>query len=173
MENINYKKEYHRLVEEVAKMLVENRRNYKNPMSPFQLLSKWDEIREPKDNSGNETDSTKINNMANITINGKNYSGNNVVVINGEVIIDGNEVTPDSKEISIQISGDINDLKVDSCRHLFMVGNVKNIKTVSGDVNVTGNVSGNISTTSGDVNCNNVDGEISTISGDVNYVLKD
>ena len=39
---------YYRLQEEVAKMLVENRRNYKTPMTPFELLSKWDKIRELK-----------------------------------------------------------------------------------------------------------------------------
>ena len=45
---IDYKKEYYRLQEEVSKMLVENRRNYKEPMTPFELLSRWDKIREIK-----------------------------------------------------------------------------------------------------------------------------
>lgn len=45
---IDYKKEYYRLQEEVAKMLVKNRRNYKTPMTPFELLTKWDKIREAK-----------------------------------------------------------------------------------------------------------------------------
>lgn len=45
---IDYKKEYYRLQQEVAAMLVENRRNYKNPMTPFELLSRWDKIRELK-----------------------------------------------------------------------------------------------------------------------------
>ena len=45
---INYKKEYYRLQEKVAKMLVENRRNYEKPMTPFELLSRWDEIRKVK-----------------------------------------------------------------------------------------------------------------------------
>ena len=39
-------KEYYRICEEVAKMLVDNRRNYKTPMTPFELLSKWDKIRD-------------------------------------------------------------------------------------------------------------------------------
>ena len=43
---IDYRKEYYRLEKEVAAMLVENRRNYKTPMTPFELLSKWDKIRE-------------------------------------------------------------------------------------------------------------------------------
>lgn len=47
-QEIDYKKEYNRICQEVAKMLVENRRNYKTPMTPFELLSKWDKIREVK-----------------------------------------------------------------------------------------------------------------------------
>lgn len=45
---IDYKEEYNRIHQEVAKMLVDNRRNYKTPMTPFELLSKWDKIREVK-----------------------------------------------------------------------------------------------------------------------------
>lgn len=47
-DEIDYKKEYYRLYQEVAEMLVENRRNYKTPMTPFELLSRWDKIREVK-----------------------------------------------------------------------------------------------------------------------------
>lgn len=47
-DEIDYKKEYYRLYQEVAKMLVENRRNYETPMTPFELLSRWDKIREVK-----------------------------------------------------------------------------------------------------------------------------
>jgi len=45
---LDYKKEYNRICQEVAKMLVDNRRNYETPMTPFELLSKWDKIREVK-----------------------------------------------------------------------------------------------------------------------------
>ena len=45
---IDYEKEYYKLEQEVAKMLIENRRNYKNPMTPFELLSRWNEIRKVK-----------------------------------------------------------------------------------------------------------------------------
>ena len=47
-DEMDYKKEYYRLYQEVAEMLVENRRNYKTPMTPFELLLRWDEIREVK-----------------------------------------------------------------------------------------------------------------------------
>ena len=42
---IDYKKEYLKLQEEVAKMLVDNR-NAITPLKPYELLSKWDKIRE-------------------------------------------------------------------------------------------------------------------------------
>ncbi len=45
---IDYEKEYNRIYQEVAKMLVDNRRNCETPMTPFELLSKWDKIREVK-----------------------------------------------------------------------------------------------------------------------------
>ena len=47
-QEIDYKKEYNRICQEVAKILVDNRRNYKTPMTPFELLSKWDKIRDVK-----------------------------------------------------------------------------------------------------------------------------
>lgn len=48
MTEIDYKKEYNRICQEVAKMLVDNRRNHETPMTPFELLSEWDKIREVK-----------------------------------------------------------------------------------------------------------------------------
>jgi hypothetical protein len=42
---IDYKKEYWRLQAEVAKMLVDNR-NSIMPLKPYELLYKWDKIRE-------------------------------------------------------------------------------------------------------------------------------
>jgi hypothetical protein len=44
---IDYKKEYLKLQSEVAKMLVDNR-NAITPLKPYELLSKWDKIREIK-----------------------------------------------------------------------------------------------------------------------------
>ena len=47
MENkeIDYKKEYWKLQAKVAKMLVDNI-NAITPLKPYELLSKWDKIRE-------------------------------------------------------------------------------------------------------------------------------
>ena len=56
-----------------------------------------------------------INNMGTISINGVNYSGNNIIISNGKVVINGKDVTPDSKEINIKVEGNIDKLVVDSC----------------------------------------------------------
>jgi hypothetical protein len=107
--------------------------------------------------------------MSTVVINNNTYSGNNIVISKGKVIIDGKDVTPDSKEININIQGDINELKVDACDKLSVTGNVKNVSTKSGDIDITGNVEGSIQTMSGDVDCGNVGGSISTMSGDVKH----
>lgn len=104
-----------------------------------------------------------------ITINGNTYSGNSIVVTNGKVIIDGKEVTPDGKEINIVVEGNINELRVDACNKVSVTGSVKSIATQSGDIDVTGDVDGNIQTMSGDVDCGMVGGSISTMSGSVKH----
>ena len=96
-------------------------------------------------------------------------SGNSIVVRNGKVIIDGKDVTPDGKEINISVEGNINELKIDSCEKFSITGNVGNVSTKSGDVDISGDVNGSIQTMSGDVDCYNVGGSISTKSGDVKH----
>jgi hypothetical protein len=107
--------------------------------------------------------------MSTITINGKTFSGNYIVVTNGKVFVNGEDVTPDSKEINISVEGNIDELKVDACKKVSVNGNVGKVKTTSGDVDITGDVNGGIQTVSGDVDCGNVAGSISTVSGDVKH----
>lgn len=107
--------------------------------------------------------------MSTITINGKSYSGNNIVVKNNKVIIDGVEATPDeSKVISINVQGDVNALSVDSAQTVIVNGNTGSLKTVSGDVRCA-DISGNVNTISGDVKANIIKGSVSTISGDIEH----
>lgn len=107
--------------------------------------------------------------MSSVTINGKTYIGNNIIVSNGKIIIDEKNVTSDDKVINITVNGNIDSLKVDTCNKLEIIGNVTNVNTVSGDVDINGDVSGSIQTVSGDVKCNNVSGSINTLSGDINH----
>lgn len=102
-----------------------------------------------------------------ITINGVSYVGNNVKIINGKVIVDGKDMTPDSKNITIHVDGDISKLSVDICEKLSVTGNVNELSTVSGDVTIGGNVGQNVKTVSGDVKCGNISGKVTTVSGDI------
>lgn len=107
--------------------------------------------------------------MSSVTINGKTYIGNNIIVSNGKIMVDGKNVTSDDKVINITVNGNIDSLKVDTCNKLEIIGNVTNVNTVSGDININGDVSGSIQTVSGDVKCKNVGGSINTLSGDINH----
>lgn len=108
-----------------------------------------------------------ISNDSVITINGQTYIGNSVSINNGKVTINGNDVTPDSKTITISINGNINDLKVDRCVSIDVEGDVGSLKATSGNVNVTGDVTDSIQSTSGNIKCHDVDGSIKTTSGKI------
>lgn len=105
--------------------------------------------------------------MSTITINGNTYSGNQIIVNNGKVKVDGIDFTPESKEINISVVGNIEKLEVDSCNKISVEGSVKSILTKSGDVEVDGDIIGSVQTMSGDVNCVYVSGNVSTMSGDI------
>ena len=109
----------------------------------------------------------RLYNMANMIINNMSHVGKSITIIGDKVIIDGKDVTPDSKSINITINGNIDIMNVDRCSKIeVLTGNVGSISTVSGNI-VCCNVGGAISSVSGDVECENVTGNIKTTSGDV------
>ena len=104
-----------------------------------------------------------------IKINNKIYKGQSITISGNKVIIDGNDVTPEELQVQIVVEGNIQSIKADTCNTISVTGSVGSISTMSGDVEIDGNISGSISTMSGDVDCNNVGGNISTMSGDIKY----
>lgn len=104
-----------------------------------------------------------------IQINGKVYQGNSISIKNGNIIIDGNKVETDEKQISISVDGNIESIDADCCERIEVTGNSGKISTMSGDVRIGGDVNGSIKTMSGDVRCGNVTGSVDTLSGDVEY----
>ena len=125
-----------------------------------------------------------------ISVNGKIYQGNSIQIKNnGEIYIDGvKQDTPDEKQITINIQGDVNVLDTKSST-INVTGNVnsldttsgdveiggdvyKGVRSTSGDIDIKGSVSGDISTSSGDVECSEVGGNIKTSSGDVDKKFK-
>jgi hypothetical protein len=117
--------------------------------------------------------------MGKICINGKTYDvgDGNVSVINNEVYCNGKLVSDlkdfSEKKIRIIIEGDLKgDLKTSS-GDVEITGNVGgSVQTQSGDVDISGTVGGSITTMSGDVKCGNVGGSVSTMSGDISKKLK-
>lgn len=107
--------------------------------------------------------------MGNIKINGVSYVGDSLVVKNNKIFIDGKEQEIDSKTINISVTGNIDNMLVDSCQKISIKGDVNTLKTMSGDVEIEGIINGSVSTMSGDVDCGNVLGSVSTLSGDIKY----
>jgi predicted acyltransferase (DUF342 family) len=107
----------------------------------------------------------KIKIMA-IVIGSNVYSGNNITI---EVYIDGKKVsTGDDKNITIEVTGNVNRLEVDSCNHITVKGDAGFVKTLSGSVEC-GNVEGSVQTISGNVECGDIGGSVSTVSGNVKH----
>jgi hypothetical protein len=102
-----------------------------------------------------------------ITINGQTYTGKkSVQITNNRIMIDGVDVTPKAKQITIQITGNVSHLSVDACETLTITGNAGEVITQSGNVHCC-NVQGNVETMSGNVSCGAIDGDASTMSGKI------
>lgn len=105
-----------------------------------------------------------------IVVNGVSITGRNVTIRNGKVTVDGKDITPDAKEINISVNGNIDRLEADACQKISVTGDVGGVKTVSGDVDVSGDIKGSVQTISGDVDCGGpIGGSVSTVSGDVKH----
>jgi glutamate synthase domain-containing protein 3 len=113
--------------------------------------------------------SMKGNNVAgsSITINGTPYSGNNISISNGKVVVNGvvQEQTL-SYNITVNVIGDVETLDTIS-GDVYIQGNVGNLKTTSGDVQCK-DVAANVQTVSGDVRASKITGNVKTVSGDIN-----
>lgn len=108
-----------------------------------------------------------------ITINGVNQTirgFNNIQCVNNRVIIDGVDVTPDSKIVNITVTGDVRNIE-GSFSDINVIGNVTGeVNTGSGDIEISGNVGGSVKTGSGDVEIGgSVSGSVRTGSGDITH----
>lgn len=101
-----------------------------------------------------------------ITVNSKTYVGkNNIKITKNKIIIDGEDVTPESKEIIIRVEGDLDSIHADNADTIEVLGNVGSITTASGDISCE--VVGDIKTMSGDVHCKRVEGDFTSMSGNL------
>ena len=99
----------------------------------------------------------------------KQFQGKNISIANNKIFINGKQVDglKDEKNITIEINGDIENIKADSCQEITIKGSCKgDIKTTSGDIKCK-NIGGNVNTMSGNVSARKIAGSVSTMSGDV------
>lgn len=102
-----------------------------------------------------------------IIVNGETFEGNNVSVINGEVIVDGKKVVfPDRKEVIITVTGDIGNLQAGRCR-LEVGGSVGNVSVSQGAVVVEGDVKGEVNLSQGDLECTDIFADVRIDMGNV------
>ena len=109
---------------------------------------------------------------ATVRINGVTISGSQSVSINNGVLtVEGKPVdTKDAKDIKIEINGDIKNLSADVVNSIVVKGNADTVKTLSGDIDIEGNVDGNVNSMSGDIKVGgSVTGSVSTMSGDIRH----
>lgn len=101
----------------------------------------------------------------NIQINGKNYSGSNIVISNGKVTIDG-QLQADSftGDIQINISGNVE--KVETSTGDVQCESAGSVNTSTGDVKAN-EIAGNVKTSTGDVTAKMIHGSVKTSTGDI------
>lgn len=114
----------------------------------------------------------RISKIKMIKINGNVVSsvistGSNISIIGNKVFIDGQEHDVEAKTINIEVTGNVNSLDVDVAQKVNVSGNAGSVQTVSGSVEVGGDVDGSVSTVSGSVRAGKIGGNVSTVSGSV------
>jgi len=105
-------------------------------------------------------------------LNGKTIvSGNGSIIISGnKVIIDGKDVTPDTKTINIQVTGNVQELEVDSCENLTISGDCNIVSSANGNISIGGSVGSSVTTSNGDIDiAGSVGGKVTTTNGNIKY----
>ena len=105
-----------------------------------------------------------------ISIDGKTYRGKTSVTKRGDhIYVDGvrHETTEDRIVTTIIVNGDVHGGLDTHGATLEIKGSAFGTLT-SGDVTIYGDVSGDVSTINGDLECGNVRGNLTTVNGDIN-----
>ena len=96
---------------------------------------------------------------------------NSMVINGGKITIDGKPLSEldreDDKIINITIEGDVERLEIDTCTNIHVKGDAKRIKTNMGDIEIHGNVDGDVHTNMGSITCGKVSGDCHTNMGSI------
>lgn len=105
-----------------------------------------------------------------ITINGVSFSGNNIQIINDKVIVDGKDLTPETKEINIVVDGDlIGNLEFHNGKAEIKGGVHKSVKSHNGDIKIGSVVGGDVSSHNGNIECGHISGSVKTKNGNIKH----
>jgi hypothetical protein len=107
--------------------------------------------------------------MGSIIIGNNNVvSGQNIVIQNGTVTVDGKRVNLPENEKIINIQAvNLESIRVDSCNEVSVKGNAGDIHVSQGRVSVGGNVKGDVHVSQGNVDCGNVEGDVAVSMGNI------
>lgn len=103
-----------------------------------------------------------------IEINGRKFTGSNVSIVGGKIIVDGKEVEglEGEKEITVNVEGNLVNLRTDH-GVVNVKGSAESIQSVNGNINVGGCVYGDVKTVNGNIDCKAVKGSVSSINGNI------
>lgn len=104
-------------------------------------------------NNSSSQDKLTVQGATSVTVNGRTYQGNNIVVLDGSVFIDGELV--DSTQAQAGVF------------NVTVYGNPTKVETVNGDITVHGDVT-NVETVNGDISAKTISGSVHTVNGDIN-----
>lgn len=106
-----------------------------------------------------------------IIINGKKYNGNNLTIKGDQVYIDGKlaEDYEDGKNIYITVDGNVDNLEVDNCNDLKITGDAGYVTSKNGNIDIGGNVAGDVINKNGNIKCGNVGGDVENKNGNVRH----
>lgn len=112
-------------------------------------------------------------NQNSININGKIIASNvsDITIKNGEVFIDGKQIPCESKNITITVTGNVDNISSGSGKVHIHGAVLHDVKSGSGDVSIGEYVTGDVTTGSGDVRISkDLTGDVKTGSGDINCI---
>jgi phage tail tape-measure protein len=104
-----------------------------------------------------------------VVINGRVYSGRNICVANdGTVTVDGEVASGTANvPVNITVTGAVSE--VTGVNVSLKCASAGTVTLTTGDVHVTGAVTGNVHTTNGDVTTGSVGGDVMVVNGDVRH----
>ena len=104
-------------------------------------------------------------------INGKVYKGDNITVNWNEVFVDWKKVniSDETKKITIDVTWDIDSLKIDHCDFINIQGNCNTVSSMNWDIDISWSVSGGVTNMNWDITCGKIEWNVSNHNWDIKH----